>query len=131
MFNTATNQWVTTIPLSYATQADEIFSAGLAYILPSSFPQNVNNVTWNATFTSPDAPSLQFQFQYGAANYLTSDLHGDVFPLTALNPDYNLMAIDPVHNAPTCAGYGAGDSSSSRPRGRNSARHGACARTIA
>jgi hypothetical protein len=109
-FDTATNRWVTTIPLAYATKADEIFSAGLAYILPSSFPQNVKNVTWNATFTSPDAPSLHFQFQYGAANYLTSDSHGDVFPLTALNqPDYNAMAIDPVHNAPTCAGYDNGN----------------------
>jgi hypothetical protein len=110
-FNTSTNQWQTTIPLSYATHADEIFSAGLAYILPSNFPQNVNNVTWNVTFTST-APSLQFQFQYGAANYLSQDNKGDVFPLTGSGqPDYNAMMIDPVHNAPTCNGYNNGDHS--------------------
>ena len=110
-FNTSTNEWETLIPLSYATHADEIFSAGLAYILPASFPQNVNNVTWNVTFTST-APSLQFQFQYGAANYLSKDNKGDVFPLTGTGqPDYNAMMIDPVHNAPTCNSYNNGDHS--------------------
>lgn len=109
-FNTSTNEWETTIPLSYATHADEIFSAGLAYVLPPSFPQNVNNVTWNVTFTST-APSLQFQFQYGAANYLSSDTKGDVFPMTGGGPDYNAMMIDPVHNTPTCNGYNNGDHS--------------------
>jgi hypothetical protein len=108
-FNTTANQWETFIPLSYATHADEIFSAGLAYELPPSFPENVNNVTWNVTFTS-SAPSLQFQFQYGAANYLSSNSKGDVFPTTASGqPDYNAMMIDPVHNAPTCNGYNDGD----------------------
>jgi len=108
-FNTTANQWETFIPLSYATHADEIFSAGLAYELPPSFPQNVNNVTWNVTFTS-SAPSLQFQFQYGAANYLSSDSKGDAFPTTASGqPDYNAMMIDPVHNAPACNGYNNGD----------------------
>jgi hypothetical protein len=109
-FNTSTNEWETIVPLSYATHADEIFSAGLAYVLPPSFPQNVNNVTWNVTFTS-SAPSLQFQFQYGAANYLSSDSKGDSFPMTASGPDYNAMMIDPVHNAPTCNGYNSGDHS--------------------
>jgi hypothetical protein len=107
-FNTTTHEWETLIPLSYATHADEIFSAGLAYILPASFPQNVSNVTWHVTFTSPTAPSLQFQFQYGAANYLSSN-QGNVFPLTSGQPDYNAMMIDPVHNAPTCKGYNNGD----------------------
>lgn len=111
-FNTSTNEWETTIPLSAATQADEIFSAGLAFVLPANFPQNVNNVTWNVTFTSTASPGLQFQFQYGAANYLSSDNKGDVFPFTAGGqPDYNAMMIDPVHNATTCAGYNNGDHS--------------------
>lgn len=108
-FNTSTNEWETFIPLSFATHADEIFSAGLAYELPASFPRNVNNVTWHVTFTS-SAPSLQFQFQYGAANYLSRNDKGDVFPMTASNqPDYNAMMIDPVHNAPTCNGYSSGN----------------------
>jgi len=95
--------------LSYATHADEIFSAGLAHTLPASFPQNVNNVTWHVTVTST-APSLHFQFQYGAANYLSKDTKGHMFSLTgAGGPDYNVMMIDPVHNAPTCNGYNNGD----------------------
>ena len=109
-FNTTTHEWETFIPLSYATHADEIFSAGLAYELPANFPGNVNNVTWKVTFTSPSASSLQFQFQFGAANYLSEDNKGDVFPLTTSGqPDYNAMMIDPVHNAPTCNGYHSGD----------------------
>jgi hypothetical protein len=107
-FNTTAHEWETLVPLSYATHADEIFSAGLAYILPANFPQNVSNVTWHVTFTSPTAPSLQFQFQYGAANYL-SNKEGDVFPTEGGQPDYNAMMIDPVHNAPTCNGYNSGD----------------------
>ena len=111
-FNTTTNEWETFIPLSYATHADEIFSAGLAHVLPADFPENVNNVTWKVTFTSPTASSLQFQFQYGAANYLSENNKGDVFPLTPSGqPDYNAMMIDPVHNAPTCNGYNNGDHS--------------------
>ena len=110
-FNTSLNEWQTYIPLSYATHADEIFSAGVAYVLPPGFSQNVGNVSWEATFTST-APSLQFQFQYGAANYLSQDKKGDVFPLTTGGqPDYNAMMIDPVHNAPTCNGYNSGDHS--------------------
>lgn len=109
-FDTATNEWETFIPLSDATHADEIFSAGLAYKLPASFPQNVNNVTWHATFTSPTATSLQFQFQYGAANYLSEDNKGNVFPLTPSGqPDYNAMMVDPVHNASSCNGYNNGN----------------------
>jgi hypothetical protein len=107
-FDTTTHEWETLIPLSYATQAHEIFSAGLAYLLPADFPQNVSNVTWHVTFTSPNAPSLQFQFQYGAANYL-SDKDGEVFPTESGHPDYNAMMIDPVHNAPTCNGFNNGD----------------------
>jgi len=109
-FDTTANEWVTYIPLSYATRADEIFSAGFAYTLPPGFAQNVNNVSWNVMFSSPTAPSLHFQFQYGAANYLSTDNKGDVFPLTGGGqPDYNAMMIDPVHNAPTCNGYNGGD----------------------
>jgi len=113
VFNTTTNQWVTTIPLSSATKADEIFSAALAFMLPVPFPSNVNNVTWNATFTS-SAPSLQMQFQYGAANYLASG-KGNTFPVlpplpgTPFRPDYNSMLVKPVHNAATCGGYSTGD----------------------
>jgi hypothetical protein len=108
IFDTALNQWETTIPLAYATHADEIFSAGLLFPLPSPFPNTVNNVTWNATFTS-SAGSPQFQFQYGAANYLTTLTHNGVtytFPTTNV---YNAMVIDPAHNGPNqppCPNYG-------------------------
>ena len=107
-FNTTTSTWQTTLPLSAAQQADEIFAAGLAYVLPSSFPQNVQGVTWTADFTA-SVPSLQIQWQWGAANYLSNDTKGDVFPMTGGVPDYNAMMVDPGHNVTSCAGYNNGD----------------------
>jgi len=106
-FNTALNRWETTIPLSSASKADEIFSAGLAFLLPPNFAQNVNNVSWKATFSST-APSLKFAFQYGAANYLTNS-KGNSFPMLNGQPDMSAMLIKPVHNASTCANYSTGD----------------------
>ncbi len=107
-FNTVANQWQTTLPLASAGHADEIFAAGLAYVLPPSFPQNVQGVTWTANFTA-SVPSLQIQWQWGAANYLSTDNKGHVFPMTGGGPDYNAMMVDPGHNVTTCAGYNGGD----------------------
>ena len=107
-FDTAANQWETTIPLSAAGKVDEIFAAGLAYVLPASFPQNIQGVTWTADFTA-SVPSLQIQWQWGAANYLSSDNKGDVFPMSGGAPDYNAMMIDSGHNVTTCANYNGGD----------------------
>ena len=101
------NQWNTTIPLSAASHADEIFAAALAYVLPANFPQNVQGVTWTADFTST-APSLQIQWQWGAANYL-SRRNGLVFPMAGGHPDLNAMMVDPAHNTPSCNGYNNGD----------------------
>ena len=107
-FDTGSNQWQTTIPLSAAGKADEIFAAGLAYVLPVGFPQNVQGVTWTANFTA-SVPSLQIQWQWGAANYLTNDTKGNVFPMSGGAPDYNAMMVDPGHNVTTCAGYDGGN----------------------
>ncbi len=107
-FDTTLNQWETTLPLSAAGHADEIFAAGLAYVLPPSFPQNVQGVTWTADFTA-SVPALQMQWQWGAANYLSKDNKGHTFPMTAAGPDYNAMMVDPGHNVITCAGYNNGD----------------------
>ena len=108
-FDTVSNQWVTTLPLSSASQADEIFAAGLAYLLPANFAQNVSNVTWSATVYST-APALQVSWQYGVSNWLTQK-NGTSFPvLMDGTPDYNGMMINPAHNAPLCnASYNSGD----------------------
>lgn len=107
-FNTTTNTWLTTLPLSAAHQADEIFAAGLAYVLPANFAQNIQGVTWTADYSASVA-SLQFQVQWGAANYASSDTKGHIFPMSGGAPDYNAMMIDPGHNVTTCAGYNNGD----------------------
>jgi hypothetical protein len=108
-FDSVSNMWVTTIPLSAAAQADEIFAAGLAYQLPAGFAQNVNNVSWSATIYST-APGIQVSWQYGVSNWLTQK-NGTSFPVLADgSPDYNGMMINPAHNAPLCnASYNSGD----------------------
>ena len=104
-FNTTLNRWETTIPLSSASKADEIFAAGLAYEIPSGFPQNVNNVTWSADI-SASAPGIVATWQYGASNWLTQN-NGSTFPALSESPfvpDYNGMEVNAAHNAPTCYG---------------------------
>ena len=107
-FDTAANTWRTTLPLSAAASADEIFAGGLAYPLPTNFSQNVSSITWSATVYST-APALQLSWQHGASNWLTSK-NGTNFPMSGGQPDYNAMMIDPAHNAPLCnSSYNAGD----------------------
>jgi hypothetical protein len=108
-FDNSTNTWYSTFPLSAAGSADEIFMAGLAYLLPSDFAQNVGKVTWNATVYTT-APSFQVTWQYGVTNWLTAN-KGTTFPALANSspsnflPDYNGMMINPAHNAPVPTGY--------------------------
>jgi len=109
-FNTSTNTWQTTIPLSAASNADEIFIAGLAYELPPNFSQNVTNVTWSANISS-SAPGIQATWQYGVSNWLTAN-KGSMFPVLSGSPfvpDYNGMMVNPAHNAPWCGGNSGGD----------------------
>jgi hypothetical protein len=110
-FNTSFNRWETTVPLAYASKADEIFAAGLAYLIPPGFPQNVNNVTWSADISS-SAAGIQVSWQYGVSNWLTSH-NGTTFPGvsgSSFTPNYNGMEVDPAHNAPLCnTSYTSGD----------------------
>ena len=109
-FNTVTNTWQTTLPLSAASQADEIFIAGLAYELPPNFAQNVSNVTWSANISS-SAPGIQVTWQYGVSNWLTSG-NGSMFPVLSSSPfvpDYNGMKVNPGHNVTWCGGNSGGD----------------------
>ena len=106
-FNVVFNRWETTLPLSAAGHADEIFAAGIAFLIPSGFPQNVNNVTWTANINS-SAPGLQVTWQFGVSNWLTSH-NGTSFPTLSKSPfvpDYNGMMIDPGHNVTTCGNFG-------------------------
>ena len=105
-FDTTTNTWRTTLPLSAAASADEIFMAGLAYPLPANFAQNIKSATWSATVFSA-AEGLQVTWQFGASHWLASR-SGTSFPMSNGQPDYNGMMINPAHNAPAC-NYAAGD----------------------
>ena len=118
-FNVVFNRWETTLPLSAAGHADEIFAAGVAYLIPSGFPQNVNNVTWTANINS-SAPGLQVTWQFGVSNWFTSH-NGTSFPTlsnTPFVPDYNGMMIDPGHNVTTCGNFGGDHAGSPEFAGR-------------
>ncbi|PWU08150.1 MAG: hypothetical protein C5B51_08340 [Terriglobia bacterium] len=107
-FDTGSNTWLTTVPLSSAAKADEIFSAGLAYLLPPNFSQNVSNITWKANVAST-APGVSVTWQYGISNWLTQH-NGSSFPVISnppFVPDYNAMQVDGAHGAPVCYGSGS------------------------
>jgi hypothetical protein len=109
-YNAMFNRWETTLPLSYATKADEVFASGLAYLLPQNFSQNAN-VVWTADISS-SAPGVTADWQFSASNWLTSN-KGTYFPgfsASSSTPDYNAMMVNPVHNAPVCnPSYAQGD----------------------
>ena len=80
-FDTASNTWMTTVPLS---GSDEIFLSGAAFPVPASFSRVNGPVTWQGTFTSATA-GISVGWKWGAAVYKTFSL------------DYNLLGVKPTH----------------------------------
>jgi hypothetical protein len=95
-FDTSTNTWKTTVPLS---GTDSIFLSGVAFPVPSSFADArglVNGpVVWQGTFGASPGGGIKISWQWGAAVY------------TNFSSDYNLLAVKPAH-ASTCS-YSNGD----------------------
>ncbi len=82
-FDTMTNTWITTVPIS---GDDEIFLTGLAWPVPSGgLAGGVQPVAWEGTF-STDTPGISMNWKWGAAVYST------------FTTDYNALAIKPAHN---------------------------------
>jgi hypothetical protein len=82
-FNTATNTWITTVPIS---GSDEILLSGLSYKLTAPLAGGTNPVTWTGTFTNKTA-GITVNWKWGAAVY------------TTFSTDYNLLNIKPTHSA--------------------------------
>lgn len=81
-FNTITNTFVTTVPLS---SSDEIFFDGLAYQVPTpGLPGGINPVVWEGDFSS-NVSGLQIAWKWGAAVY------------TMFSTDYNSLGIKAAH----------------------------------
>jgi len=80
-FNSATNTWVTIVPIA---GSDEIFLSGLSYPLAAPISGGTNPVTWTGTF-STNTPGVQIQWKWGAAVYST------------FSANYNLLAVKPTH----------------------------------
>lgn len=84
-FDTASNTWMTTVPLA---GSDEIFLAGVAFPVPASFA-NANGrvqgpVTWQGSFAA-DTGGITVAWKWGAAVYKTFTL------------DYNVLGVKPTH----------------------------------
>jgi hypothetical protein len=84
-FDTASNTWMTVVPLS---GSDEIFLTGVAFPVPASFAQANGRVqgpvTWQGTFAS-DTAGISVAWKWGAAVY-------QVF-----GTDYNVLSVKPAH----------------------------------
>jgi hypothetical protein len=85
-FDTLTQTWMTTVPLS---GSDEVFLSGLAFPVPASFANadgKVNGaVIWQGTFFT-DTSGVTVNWKWGAAVY------------TTFSTDYNTDAIKPSHS---------------------------------
>ncbi|MBZ5624347.1 MAG: hypothetical protein LAQ69_37475 [Acidobacteriia bacterium] len=85
-FDTLTQIWMTTVPLS---RSDEVFLSGLAFPVPASFANaggKINGpVIWHGTFFT-DTSGVNINWKWGAAVY------------TTFSTDYNTDAIKPSHN---------------------------------
>jgi hypothetical protein len=84
-FDTGTQTWMTTVPLS---GSDEIFLSGVAFPVPAGFSRVNGPVAWQGTFTSNTA-GISVGWKWGAAVYKTFSL------------DYNLLGVKPTHTR-TC-----------------------------
>jgi len=81
-FDSITNTWMTTVPLS---GSDEIFLSGLALPVPAGFSGTVKGaVIWNGTFSS-NVPGVSVKWKWGAAVYST------------FSADYNALAVKATH----------------------------------
>jgi hypothetical protein len=95
-FDTVTNTWMTTVPIS---GDDEIFLTGLAWPVPSGgLPGGANPVNFSGTYSSEtNAPGLSIQMQWSAAAY------------SSFTTDYNALQIKAGHQ--TACGQSNGDHS--------------------
>jgi hypothetical protein len=103
-FDTATNTWKTTVPLS---GTDDIFLSGVAFPVPSTF-SNAGGlvkgpVVWQGTL-GDNTSGITISWKWGAAVY------------TNFTSDYNLLSVKPAHSK-VCA-YNNGDQAGT-PEGIN------------
>jgi len=102
-FDSATNTWITTVPLS---GDDEIFLTGVAYQLPGTLAAGANPVNFTGTYsTSPSAPGLSVQMEWSVAAY------------SSFTTNYNQLGVKAGHQ--TACGQNNGDHAGT-PEGVNS-----------
>ena len=84
-FDTGTNTWMTTVPLS---GSDEIFLTGVAFPVPATFADANGRiqgpVTWQGTFAS-SAAGVTVGWKWGAAVY------------KVFTTNYNVLGVKPAH----------------------------------
>jgi len=84
-FDTASNTWMTTVPLA---GSDEVFLTGVAFPAPAGFAtvggRMQGPVSWQGTFAA-DTAGISVAWKWGAAVYKNFSL------------DYNALGIKPAH----------------------------------
>jgi hypothetical protein len=95
------NRWSTLIPMSSVKGNATIhsFFGGLAYQVPTDFPGGIQNVTWQAAY-STSTPGLNFNWQWGAAvyNQFPANTTGSAFPPVTTG-DYNPAHVNALDNS--------------------------------
>jgi hypothetical protein len=100
-WDAANNRWSTLIPMSSVKGNATIhsFFDGLAYQVPTNFPGGIQNVTWQAAY-STSTPGLNFNWQWGAAvyNQFPANTTGSAFPPVTTG-DYNSAHVNALDNS--------------------------------
>ena len=100
-WDAANNRWSTLIPMSSVKGSATIhsFFDGLAYLVPTNFPGGIQNVTWQAAY-STSTPGLNFNWQWGAAvyNQFPASTAGGAFPPVTTG-DYNPAHVNALDNS--------------------------------
>ena len=94
--------WITKMPLK---GDDEIFLAGLSFLVPSGFGGVTNPVTWSGTFSVPEGSGMSAQWKWAAAVY------------TQFTDRYNQLQVKSGHQ--TSCNFNNGDHAGT-PEGVNS-----------
>jgi hypothetical protein len=99
-WDAANNRWSTLIPMSsVGNTAIHSFFDGLAFKVPVNFAGGIQNVTWQAAY-STSTPGLKFNWQWGAAVYsaFPANTTGSMFP-SVTTGDYNQAHINALDNS--------------------------------
>jgi hypothetical protein len=100
-WDASANRWSTLVPMSSVSgnATSHTFFDGVAFPVQGGFPGGIQNVSWQAAFTT-STPTVKFNWQFQAAVY-------SAFAATGATGNYTGTNINPIDNADPAGSPGA------------------------